>query len=134
MIKIAPRIKIAPNVQKRSKTFKKVQNYSKSSKNARKRPKMFQMFSRSHRAARSLPQPPPQPRWSPLRLLRPRPRRCRAAVAAGAIFFKAPLTQCLKSSRERTRGKIASAKGSCVVLSHLWESRELHNSLHSNEF
>ena len=36
--------------------------------NARKRSKMFKMFSRSHRAARPLPQPPPQPRRPRLRL------------------------------------------------------------------
>ena len=83
MKKIAPRIKIAPKIQKRPKTSKKVQKCSNSFKtleNVQKCSKCFpaatepQDLCRSRRHSRG-----------------GRRCGCRAAAAAGAIFFKALL-------------------------------------------
>jgi len=92
------RPKTSENVLKSPEMLKKLQELQ----NARKCSKTLKMFSRSHRAAKPLTQPPPQPQRPPLRLPRPPrpplrpsprplPRGCRAAAAAGAIFFKALL-------------------------------------------
>ena len=100
MIKIAPRIKIAPNVQKRLKTSKKYQKCSKSFKtlgNVQKCSKCFpvatepQDLCRSRRHSRSGRRCGCHGRRCGRRRRRCMPRRCRAAAAAGAIFFKALL-------------------------------------------